>query len=554
MLHRVPIRFLLAMPLCVASMTAVSQVPNAPQAGEADSFRIAGVVESKIDGHPLAGARVTIRDARNPRKFGSVVTSEDGKFAFSALPAGKYSLTGSKRGFVSSAYDQHEQFSTAIVTGAGLDTESLVLKLAPGAIITGKVLDEAGEPVRSALVSLYVQTHDEGVDQVRRFRGGETDDQGVFEMTKLVPGTYFLSVSARPWYAVHPPLERRADHVPADNSSGFDRSLDVAYPTTYYADATEADSATPIPVRGGERLEVDFHLNPVPALRILVRGPHDGNDQPLFPRLEQSTFDGTSFVQSNGTPLPNGEWELFGVPAGHYNIRIQGAGSTGLQMDGIDLSKDGDEIDTSKAEAMSSVKIVAQIPGESALPPQLAVGLRSGNRTMTNWRRFDAKGEADLPPIPAGRYGLLILGSAKPYGISHLSVDGVEVPGHTLVVKPGSSPLVSITLTSGSAELEGIVKRAGKPVAGAMVVLVPKNPEGSREVYRRDQSDLDGTFSLRAVIPGSYTIVALENGWDLDWSQPEVIGIYAKHGRAVEVVNQPGRPMTLTEPVELQSK
>ncbi len=204
MLHHISIRLLPVMLLCVASTPAVSQVPSAPQAGDAGSFRIAGVVESKIDGHPLAGARVMIRDTRNPRRFGSIVTSEDGKFAFSAIPAGKYSLGGSKRGFVSSAYDQHDQFSTAIVTGAGVDTESLVLKLAPGATITGKVLDEAGEPVRSAQVSLYVQTHDEGVDQVRQFRSGETDDQGVYEMSKLVPGTYFLSVSARPWYAVHP--------------------------------------------------------------------------------------------------------------------------------------------------------------------------------------------------------------------------------------------------------------------------------------------------------------------------------------------------------------
>ena len=60
---------------------------------------------------------------------------------------------------------------------------------------------------------------------------------------------------------------------------------------------------------------------------------------------------------------------------------------------------------------------------------------------------------------------------------------------------------------------------------------MPKNPEADRELFRRDQSDLDGTFLLRNVIPGSYTLLAIENGWDLDWSQPGVIAAYLKRGR-----------------------
>jgi hypothetical protein len=87
-----------------------------------------------------------------------------------------------------------------------------------------------------------------------------------------------------------------------------------------------------------------------------------------------------------------------------------------------------------------------------------------------------------------------------------------------------------------------------------MVVLVPKNPELDRDLFRRDQSDLDGTFSLRGVIPGSYTALAIENGWDLDWSQPGVIRAYVKHGRPIEVGNQGGRPIDLQEAIDVQSK
>ena len=87
-----------------------------------------------------------------------------------------------------------------------------------------------------------------------------------------------------------------------------------------------------------------------------------------------------------------------------------------------------------------------------------------------------------------------------------------------------------------------------------MVVLVPKNPDGNRDLFRRDQSDLDGTFDLRGVVPGSYIVLAIENGWDLDWSQPSVIAAYLQKGRKIEMGNQPEKPMNIAEPIEVQAR
>jgi len=46
-----------------------------------------------------------------------------------------------------------------------------------------------------------------------------------------------------------------------------------------------------------------------------------------------------------------------------------------------------------------------------------------------------------------------------------------------------------------------------------MVALVPKDPESHLEMFRRDQSDLDGSFVLPRRDPGSYTIFAVEDAW-----------------------------------------
>jgi hypothetical protein len=200
------------------------------------------------------------------------------------------------------------------------------------------------------------------------------------------------------------------------------------------------------------------------------------------------------------------------------------------------------------------VKCSVQVPGEPTIPPNLTVALRSNGRGIAVARPVDSKGEAELPEVAAGRYEVAVLGGSKRYSISRISAEGADVSGHTLTVTAGSSPSISLTLVSGSVEVEGTAKKAGKGFAGAMVVLVPKNPEVDHDLFRRDQSDLDGTFTLQGVIPGSYTLVAIENGWDLDWSKPAVIAAYAKHGRSVRVDSQGEYSMNVSEPVEVQSK
>ena len=509
-------------------------------------YRIAGTVVSKADGHPLARARVFVSNVKDQKSVQSIVTSDDGKFEFSGLPAAKFSLAGARRGFINSAYDQHGQFSTAIVTGARIDTEALVLRLPPVALIRGKVLDEAGEAVRNARVTAYYDDHSVGVSQIHEARSAQTDDQGSYEITPLIPGTYFLSAQAEPWYAIHPISPSEGQPVP----TAVDRSLDVAYPLTYFADATDAEGAVPIPIQGGERVQADFHLNPVPALRLVFQVPEDGQ-RGYFPQLQQPAFDGYTLVNGTSRVISPNLLEISGVPAGRYDLRIWREGS-GLQMNGLDINANGQEIDTTSSEPLSTIKVAVKVPGESSLPSQLGVGLRSGRRVLSAWQQINAKGEVVFSQIPPGRYQLLVGNPGKPHFIAHASAEGAEISGRTLTVTPGSSPSVSLTLTGATGEIHGVVNRAGKPFAGAMVVLVPSAADPEVDLFRRDQSDLDGTFSLQAVLPGPYTITAIENGWDLDWSQPGTIAAYFKHGQTIDV--EANRVIQLKEAVELQSK
>src|SRR5262249_28255122 len=171
------------------------------------------------------------------------------------------------------------QYSTAIVTGKGLDTEHLLLRLTPLAAITGKVLDEAGDAVRNASLILFEENHSGGMNRGVRFSTATTDDQGTYEFSGLTPGKYFVSADARPWYAVHP----AGPGEPGGSRPDVDRALDVGYPTTYYGGATEPEGAAPIEIKGGDHAQAEIHLSPIPSLRIVFHVP-EGGGPPMFKR------------------------------------------------------------------------------------------------------------------------------------------------------------------------------------------------------------------------------------------------------------------------------
>ena len=521
------------------------QVPQPPPLASGP-YRIAGVVVNAKTGAPLAHASVQIRDARDQRSVRTVESSSAGHFEFH-VRAGKFGLRGAKRGFITSFYNAHELFSSAAVTGAGLDTEHLVLRLPPDAVLAGKVLDEAGEPVRDAEVYLYREDRTSGISRIVSATTTVTDDQGAYEATPLEEGTYFVAVYASPWYAVHP--------LAGHDVGTVDPSLDVAYPITYYGDVTQTDEALPIPVRGGDHLEADIHLNPVPALHLTLRSE---DQRGASVEVQAPSFNGFEGIRSPTLQMVSpGVYELNGLPPGKYQLRMSDPSGQLKAPKEMDLSG-GEELDSSSAGAASQIKATLQMRDGGKLPEDLSLALRntSGNR-LAAWERVGEKGEADFSDVLPGRYDLLATTGERAYAVDHIKVGTVgedQSAGKSLDVPDGASLEISVSLVGGTASVEGVARQGGKPAPGAMIVLVPGSPEVNHELFRRDQSDLDGTFNLPNVIPGSYTVIAIEDGWDLDWAKPAVLARFLPKGQPVKVSDKMQGPMHLSTPIEVQKK
>jgi hypothetical protein len=135
-----------------------------------------------------------------------------------------------------------------------------------------------------------------------------------------------------------------------------------------------------------------------------------------------------------------------------------------------------------------------------------------------------------------------------------MTVNKAPVSGRSLNVPAGASLEIGLTLRGGAAAVNGIAMREGKPASGAMIVLAPANPDTHREWFRRDQSDFDGTFTLRSVLPGNYTVLAIDDGWDLEWSKPAILHRYLARGQKLTIPDTATAPIQLPAPIEVQTK
>src|ERR1017187_6988598 len=265
-------------------------------------YRIAGVVVNWANGQPVTGAAVALAPVTQGGEQDisrSVTTGADGRFAFAGLSRGKYSLMAAAHGFMLQGFERHGMYATAIVAGPDLDSEHLVFRLQPDASVEGQVTDENNDPVQNAMVRLFQQSMEDGRQRTIPMEQGQTDDQGQFRIGHLAPGTYYLAVSARPWYAQNSRivLRQKSNNPDADARYAQEAAaLDVTYPLTFYPNSPDSAGASPIVLHPGERGTADVVMRAVPSLHLRIRtsnsGSAGGPGMVGFPRVSQRIFDG----------------------------------------------------------------------------------------------------------------------------------------------------------------------------------------------------------------------------------------------------------------------
>jgi hypothetical protein len=220
---------------------------------------IRGVVMSDA-GAPVRRAQVRANVSGMP---GSRATTTDaqGRFELRDLPAGRWTVSASKPGFVTQRYGQRRPFETVspleLGDGQRVQADFALLR---GGVINGRVQDDLGDPVANARVMVQRR---QMIDGRRRMVNvgvtDETDDTGAFRLYGLAPGEYYVSAI----------LRANPSEQPGDTTG---------YAPTYYPGTGNSNEAQRVAVGAGEEVSIGFSLLPVRLVRVSGTVVSQGGD------------------------------------------------------------------------------------------------------------------------------------------------------------------------------------------------------------------------------------------------------------------------------------
>ena len=491
-----------------------------PWAGAQESTRtsssasIDGVVVKRPGSQPLK--KVLLQLVAEDQKQGSnytATTESEGKFHIENVQAGRYRLFLERTGFVEVNARGRKSQGTVVSVEAGQPLKDLVLQMLPVAVITGRVMDEDGEPMSGVTVS--VQRKRPGKSGRREASGAErTNDLGEYRFPGLFPGQYFV--------AAVPPPDFHDFARPPEGSSQGDSKPDTRYLTTYYPGVYDGTQAEAITLRAGDETPVSFTL--IPARTYLVRGIVTGipaNQQPAV-ELVSKAVDAIHQASEVG---PDGQFEVRGVAPGSYVARVSSAEAqtAGAAQDVTVVAADVEGVKLAWVRPFTlsgHLRFEEQPPADlsqytvnlHAIDAPEDAGFFISPGFFGANAQVDRLGNFQFTSVIPGSYFVQVYGGEsrsgflKSVSLGHTAADiGFTVSGPAAV---------EILFSSKGGVLVGAVQDGDQPVANATVVAVPEEKYRKlRERFGSASSDQNGRFTIRGLAPGSYTVFAWQ---DLD--------------------------------------
>jgi hypothetical protein len=474
---------------------------------------IRGHVYDASTGRPLrkVQVRATSPELRENRMS---MTDNNGAYEIKNLAAGRYQLGAQKGSYVGLQYGQTRPFEP----GKPLEVHEAQLldkvdfSLPHGAVITGRVVDETGEALSNAQVTIQRYQFIQGRRQLMMINGGQTNDIGEYRLFGIPPGQFLVSAAMRSF---------NFNDAASDDRSG--------YAPTYYGGSTNVNDAQRVTLGVGQQLS-DINIALAPTQLARVSGTAVTSDgKPIVGgilTLMQVIGQG-GFISSVGAQLkPDGSFTINNVAPGDYILRAQqpafGPGTVAEQVQAT-LTVAGEDITDVRLVGVKPSSLVGVvIPPSSTTPPDfrqlvlLSVAKNPMPLGGNSNTRVNEDGTFDLKAQPGMSYlRLNPTGSFAGARIRTVRLNGVDVTDSGFEIRPNEDLRgFEVELTTQMASVTGVVTDAkGNASRDYTVLIFPRDRERwepTSRYFAVARPDQDGRFKAQFVLPGDYYGIALD--------------------------------------------
>jgi Carboxypeptidase regulatory-like domain len=509
---------------------------------------IAGTVIKEPGSQPLKKVLVQVV-AENQKEGGNYTASSDadGHFHIENVVPGRYRIFIERTGFVGVNGHGLKSDTNVFTVQAGQSVEDLVFRMLPTAVISGRITDEDGDPMSG--VRVVAQKKKPGKSTRESVGTEATNDLGEYRLAGLFAGQY--------WIVAMPPPDFR-DYEKQEKSLAGEGSPDTRYVNTYYPGTYDAMLASPVTLKAGDEMPVNFTL--VPARTYRVRGIITGVTPAQKPSVELISKAGDSYRANANEVGPDGQFEVRGVAPGSYVVRASTPTESQSFTARQDVSVVAANVDGVKLTPLPSFTLSGHLRiegGAAADLTQYSANLRQAELPEDSGffmsQEFfgtnapvDRLGNFEWKNVTPGNYIVQVYGGdGQGFFLKSVELGGRNIESGFTASGPATLELLVSTkggTVEGSvveAAVEKDVEKDGdrvQPVPNATVVIVPE--EKFRKFPDRfgiGSTDQHGRFTIRGVAPGGYTLYAWQDLEEGVYRDPDFLKSQEASGTAVRV-------------------
>jgi len=462
---------------------------------------VSGKVVDSVTGQAVKKAVVTLRNANGQNSL-TGVSDQSGKFHFDNVPPDRYAARAQAAG-----YADIMRGGKPVVVAAQQEVEDVEVRIEPLGAISGKVLDENGEPLAGVNVMALRYTY-AGFNgkRIQQMGSAQTDDRGEYRMFDLQPERYYLAAVS---------YQRLGQARMAAGENVHSTVPEQGYAPVFYPGVMDISQAPLQEVKpGAEWTGADFKLRQLPAYHIrgTVSGGTGARGARAMVRAQWCGQDETEMPFSMGASQQNdNRFDVSGAVPGTYCLTVTQPGIGFVAAKKVVTVKAGD-IDNIEFTVPAAFSVSGTVTIDGTPPanmPQINILLSNTEARGQPQAVMKSDGTFQIDGLYPGAY-TFFLPQNQLYAKSVLYGSQDVTNGLIPNLQPGAA--LNITLGTDPGEIDGTVQ-PGSVEAGAQV-LVEAIPEDAyaarRDMQRLSPASTGGNFSLASMPPGNYQVFALE--------------------------------------------